>query len=71
MCVDDRSTDAHPLTDIWHRQSNLSRLNKGPPRKFSTFLKSMVVEFDRDPTLYPESNIVEVRGLDMTHTVRP
>jgi len=35
------------------------RLNRGLSRKFSSFLKSMVVEFDRDPALYPESNIVE------------
>ncbi|KAG8906426.1 SWI/SNF complex component snf12 [Tulasnella sp. 403] len=35
------------------------RLNKTPPRKFSSFLKSMVVEFDMDPALYAESNIVE------------
>ena len=42
-------------------QSALPRLNKGSPRKFSTFLKSMIVEFDRDPTLYPDLNVVEVR----------
>ncbi|KAG8876114.1 SWI/SNF complex component snf12 [Tulasnella sp. 332] len=40
--------------------ASTQRLNRGPSRKFSSFLKSMVVEFDRDPTLYPESNIVEV-----------
>jgi hypothetical protein len=31
-----------------------------PPRKFSTFIKKMIVELDRDPTLYPDGNIVEV-----------
>ncbi|KAI0334313.1 SWI/SNF complex 60 kDa subunit [Cubamyces sp. BRFM 1775] len=30
-----------------------------PPRKFSTLIKHMVVELDRDTTLYPEGNIVE------------
>ncbi|KAH7882708.1 hypothetical protein F5I97DRAFT_1939301 [Phlebopus sp. FC_14] len=29
------------------------------PRKFSTFIKRMVVELDRDPNLYPDGNIVE------------
>ncbi|KAL0566173.1 SWI/SNF and RSC complex subunit Ssr3 [Marasmius crinis-equi] len=33
--------------------------DKGPPRKFSTLIKRLVVELDRDPKLYPESNIVE------------
>ncbi|EDR09451.1 uncharacterized protein LACBIDRAFT_319065 [Laccaria bicolor S238N-H82] len=28
-------------------------------RKFSTLIKRMVVELDRDPTLYPDGNIVE------------
>ena len=32
-----------------------------PPRKFSTLVKQLVVELDRDPNLYPESNTVEVR----------
>ncbi|KAK7677179.1 hypothetical protein QCA50_019888 [Cerrena zonata] len=30
-----------------------------PPRKLSTFIKSMVVELDRDPAQYPDGNIVE------------
>ncbi|KAL6299811.1 SWI/SNF complex 60 kDa subunit [Sparassis latifolia] len=39
-----------------------------PPRKFSTFIKQMVVELDRDMTLYPEGNIVEwVRGPNQAH----
>ncbi|KIK18232.1 hypothetical protein PISMIDRAFT_632311 [Pisolithus microcarpus 441] len=29
------------------------------PRKFSTFIKRMVVELDRDPSLYPDGNILE------------
>ncbi|KIK65065.1 hypothetical protein GYMLUDRAFT_220324 [Collybiopsis luxurians FD-317 M1] len=33
--------------------------DKNPPRKFSTLIKRMAVEFDRDPNLYPENNIVE------------
>ncbi|KAJ4476363.1 SWI/SNF complex 60 kDa subunit [Lentinula edodes] len=33
--------------------------DKGPPRKFSTFIKRMMVEFDRDTNVYPENNIVE------------
>ena len=31
-----------------------------PPRKFSTLIKRMVVELDRDPTAFPDGNIVEV-----------
>ncbi len=31
-----------------------------PPRKFSTLIKHMIVELDRDTTLYPDGNIVEV-----------
>lgn len=38
---------------------NTTKANRGPPRKFSSFLKSMIVEFDRDTSLYPESSIVE------------
>lgn len=33
--------------------------DKTPPRKFSTFIKRMVIEVDRDAKLYPESNVVE------------
>ncbi|KAJ3843095.1 SWI/SNF complex 60 kDa subunit [Lentinula raphanica] len=33
--------------------------DKGPQRKFSTFIKRMMVEFDRDTNVYPENNIVE------------
>ncbi|KAJ7634200.1 SWI/SNF complex 60 kDa subunit [Mycena polygramma] len=33
--------------------------DKASVRKFSTFIKRMVVELDRDTTLYPEGNIVE------------
>ncbi|TFK47128.1 SWI/SNF complex protein [Heliocybe sulcata] len=35
------------------------RKEKAAPRKFSTFIKHMVVEMDRDPALYPDGNIVE------------
>ncbi|KAJ6518597.1 SWI/SNF complex 60 kDa subunit [Mycena sanguinolenta] len=35
------------------------RKDKAPARKFSTFIKRMVVELDRDATLYPDGNIVE------------
>ncbi|KAF8588121.1 SWI/SNF complex 60 kDa subunit [Ramaria rubella] len=31
-------------------------------RKFSSFLKAVIVEFDRDPAIYPDGNIVEWRG---------
>ncbi|RKP07180.1 SWI/SNF complex 60 kDa subunit, partial [Thamnocephalis sphaerospora] len=30
-----------------------------PPRAFSTFVKKMVIELDRDPALYPDGNFVE------------
>ncbi|KII90186.1 hypothetical protein PLICRDRAFT_138717 [Plicaturopsis crispa FD-325 SS-3] len=33
--------------------------DKGALKKFSTFIKKMVVELDRDQTLYPDGNIVE------------
>jgi hypothetical protein len=39
---------------------NLRSRDKLPQRKFSTLIKRMVVELDRDPTLYPDGNIVEV-----------
>ncbi|KAJ7715169.1 SWI/SNF complex protein [Mycena olivaceomarginata] len=35
------------------------RKDKTPVRKFSSFIKRMVVELDRDATLYPDGNIVE------------
>ncbi|KAG5637443.1 hypothetical protein H0H81_004552 [Sphagnurus paluster] len=36
--------------------------DKIPPRKFSTMIKRMVIELDRDPNLYPEGNIMEAPG---------
>jgi len=33
--------------------------DKVPPRKFSTLIKKMIVELDRDPALYTDGNIVE------------
>ncbi|EIW74788.1 SWI/SNF complex 60 kDa subunit [Coniophora puteana RWD-64-598 SS2] len=33
--------------------------DKVPPRKFSTFIKRLIVELDRDPSVYPDGNIVE------------
>ncbi|KAF5329771.1 hypothetical protein D9619_009133 [Psilocybe cf. subviscida] len=38
---------------------NSRHKDKNPPRKFSTMIKRMVVELDRDPTLYTDGNIVE------------
>jgi len=29
-------------------------------KKFSSFVKRVIVELDRDQTLYPEGNIIEV-----------
>ncbi|KAK7031327.1 SWI/SNF and RSC complexes subunit ssr3 [Favolaschia claudopus] len=40
-------------------ESPSQRKDKAVPRKFSTLIKRMVVEFDRDATLYPDGNIVE------------
>ena len=34
--------------------------DKAPLRKFSTMIKRMVIELDRDPNLYPDGNIIEV-----------
>ncbi|TIA70087.1 hypothetical protein E3P77_00295 [Wallemia ichthyophaga] len=36
-----------------------TKANRGAPKKFSSLLKSMIVEFDRDSSIYPESSIVE------------
>ncbi|KAF8712550.1 hypothetical protein AX14_013008 [Amanita brunnescens Koide BX004] len=33
--------------------------DKAPLRKFSTMIKRMVIELDRDPNLYPDGNIIE------------
>ncbi|KAH8822733.1 SWI/SNF complex protein [Flagelloscypha sp. PMI_526] len=35
--------------------------SKGPPsqRKFSTLVKKMMIELERDPTLYPDGNVIE------------
>ncbi|KAJ3507246.1 hypothetical protein NLJ89_g6411 [Agrocybe chaxingu] len=38
---------------------NQRNRDKTPQRKFSTLIKRMVVELDRDPTLYNDGNIVE------------
>ncbi|TBU28428.1 SWI/SNF complex 60 kDa subunit [Dichomitus squalens] len=42
--------------------SNQRAKDRNPPRKFSTLIKHMIVELDRDTTLYPEGNIVEWIG---------
>jgi hypothetical protein len=44
--------------------------DRTPPRQFSTLIKTMVVELDRDPALYSDSNIVEVsaNNADLTIT---
>ncbi|KAG8215419.1 SWI/SNF complex 60 kDa subunit [Butyriboletus roseoflavus] len=39
--------------------SNQRSRDKVAPRKFSTFIKRMIIELDRDPHLYPDGNIVE------------
>ncbi|KAF9007018.1 hypothetical protein BDQ17DRAFT_1389154 [Cyathus striatus] len=33
--------------------------DKVTPRKFSTLIKRMIVELERDPTVYPDGNIIE------------
>ncbi|KAH0834162.1 SWI/SNF complex 60 kDa subunit [Lanmaoa asiatica] len=43
------------LLELSHQRSR----EKAAPRKFSTFIKRMIVELDRDPHLYPDGNIVE------------
>lgn len=40
--------------------TNQRSRDKNPQRKFSTMIKRMIIEIERDPTLYPEGNIVEV-----------
>ncbi|KAL1920286.1 uncharacterized protein VTP21DRAFT_1432 [Calcarisporiella thermophila] len=39
--------------------SSSSSKNRPPSKKFSSFFRSIVVELERDPTLYPEGNLVE------------
>ena len=41
--------------------SNQRAKDRNPPRKFSSLIKHLVVELDRDTTLYPEGNVIEVR----------
>lgn len=55
--MDELCTILSPSTQLPNPRSR----DKGPQRKFSTFIKKMVVELDRDPTVYPDGNIVEVR----------
>ncbi|CAL1697797.1 unnamed protein product [Somion occarium] len=43
--------------------------DRAPLRKFSTFIKSMVVELDRDPAQYPEGNIVEFSRSSAANTL--
>ncbi|KAL0952805.1 hypothetical protein HGRIS_007029 [Hohenbuehelia grisea] len=40
-------------------QTSTRSRDKAPPRKFSTFIKRMIVELERDPTVYPDGNIIE------------
>lgn len=42
---------------------NVRQKDRQPSRKFSAFIKRLVVELDRDPSLYPEGNIIEVGAL--------
>lgn len=50
------------LTFLHDKQQvpNQRHRDKAPLRKFSTMIKRMVVELDRDPALYSDGNIVEV-----------
>lgn len=50
------SDDAFPF---YVQTANSKRDKANPARKFSSFVKKMMIEFDRDPTLYPEGNIIE------------
>ncbi|KIJ41033.1 hypothetical protein M422DRAFT_209501 [Sphaerobolus stellatus SS14] len=45
-----------------HQQLEPKYASRIPNRKFTHYLKGMVVEFDQDPTVYPEGNIVEWRN---------
>ncbi|KAF8312533.1 SWI/SNF complex 60 kDa subunit [Clavulina sp. PMI_390] len=40
-------------------EDSTSSLPPPPARKFSTFLKSAIIELDRDPRIYPEESIIE------------
>lgn len=46
---------------MYAKLPNQRSKDRNPPRKFSSLIKQLVVELDRDPTLYPEGNVVEVR----------
>lgn len=59
--VDVSSIGGHARSSLSWTQSGNARLDK-TRRKFSTFLRSAVVEFDnRAPPTFPEGNVVEVR----------
>ncbi|CAI2166789.1 20387_t:CDS:2 [Funneliformis geosporum] len=42
---------------------NATKSTKAPPRKFSSFFKSIIVELNRDPEMYPDGNLIEARNL--------
>jgi hypothetical protein len=44
------------------QRPNQRAKDRTAPRQFSTLIKSMVVELDRDPALHADGNIVEVRS---------
>ena len=54
MQVDEAKTPSYQIP-------NQRAKDRSPPRKFSTLVKQMIVELDRDPAQYPDSNTVEVR----------
>jgi SWI/SNF-related matrix-associated actin-dependent regulator of chromatin subfamily D len=45
-----------PLSMVSQANAN-SRI---PARKFTSFLKGIIIEFDRDPNIYSDGNIAEV-----------
>ena len=46
---------------MWEQQQVRSR-DKQPVKRFSQLVKSLVIDMERDPSLHPEGNIVEVRA---------
>jgi hypothetical protein len=63
------------LSSIFDEQTETQlpnvRKDKQPIRKFSTLIKRLIVELERDPQLYPEGNIVEVcvSAFDFSYTL--
>lgn len=62
------SSRVHAFDDDCPQQPGSRRPQPNPP-KFSSFLKSVIVDIQRDPNLYPEPNLVEVYATLVSHAL--